>query len=47
MSIAVDLGMECFTTESHASQAYLEITNAIMFTDEDMDSIQTIANPFI
>ena len=37
MSIAADLGMECFTTESHASQAFLETTNAITFTDEDME----------
>ena len=37
MSIAIDLGMECFTVESHASQAFLEITNAITFTDEDME----------
>jgi len=37
MSIAADLGMECFTVESHASQAYLETTNAITFTDEDME----------
>ena len=37
MSIAADSGMECFTTESHASQAFLETTNAITFTDEDME----------
>ena len=37
MGIAADSGMECFTTESHANQAYLEITNAITFTDEDME----------
>ena len=37
MSIAADSGMECFTVESHASQAYLETTNAITFTDEDME----------
>ena len=37
MSIAVDLGMECFTAESHASRAYLETTNAITFTNEDME----------
>ena len=36
MSIAVDLRMECFTTESHASRAYLETTNAITFTNDDM-----------
>ena len=37
MSIAANLGMKCFTAESHASQAYLETTNAITFTDEDME----------
>ena len=37
MSISVDSGMECFTAESHASRAYLETTNTITFTDEDME----------
>ena len=37
MSIATDSGMECFTTESHASRAFLETTNAITFTDEDIE----------
>ena len=37
MSIAADSGMECFTTESHASRAFLETTNAITFIDEDME----------
>ena len=37
MSIAADSGMECFIAESHASQAYLETTKAITFTDEDME----------
>ena len=37
MSIVVDLGVECFTTESHASWASLETTNSITFTDEDME----------
>ena len=37
MSILVDSGMECFTAESHASRAFLETTNAITFTDEDME----------
>ena len=45
MNIAADSGMECFTAESHISQAYLETTNAITFTDEDKWNIQTIANP--
>ena len=37
MSIAADSRMECFTVESHASRAFLETTNAITFTDEDME----------
>ena len=37
MGIAADSGMECFTAESHASQVYLETTNAITFTDEDKE----------
>lgn len=37
MSTVADSGMECFTAESHASQAFLEITNAITFTDEIME----------
>ena len=37
MSIAADLGMECFTAKSHTSRAYLETTNAITFTDEDLE----------
>ena len=37
MSIAADSGVEYFTTESHVSRAYLETTNAITFTDEDME----------
>ncbi|XP_065623457.1 uncharacterized protein LOC136064917 [Quercus suber] len=37
MTIAADSGMECFTAESHASRAFLETTNAITFTDEDME----------
>ena len=37
MSIARDSRMECFTAESHASRAFLETTNAITFTDEDME----------
>ena len=37
MSIAVDLRVECFTVESHASQAFLETTNATTFTDEDIE----------
>ena len=37
MIIAADSGMECFTAESHASRAYMETTNAITFTNEDME----------
>ena len=29
--------MECFTAESHANQAFLETTNTITFTNEDME----------
>ena len=37
VSIVSDSGMECFTVESHASRAYLETTNAITITNEDME----------
>ena len=37
INIATDSGMECFTAESHANKAYFETTNAITFTDEDME----------
>ena len=37
MSIAADSGIECFTAESHASRAFLKTTNAITFTNEDME----------
>ena len=37
MSIAMVAGVECFTTESHASRAFLETTNVITFKDEDME----------
>ena len=37
MSIAANSGVECFIAESHANRAYLETTNAITFTDEDME----------
>ena len=37
MAIAVDSGAHCFTAEIHASRAFLETTNAITFTDEDME----------
>ncbi len=37
MSIAAESGTHCFTAEAHASRAFLETTNAITFTNEDMD----------
>ena len=38
MRIAADSAvLECFTTESYANRAYLETTNVITFTDEDME----------
>ena len=37
MSIVAEWGLECFTIESHANRAYLETTNAVTFTDEDME----------
>ena len=37
MAIAADSGAHCFTTETHASRVFLETTNAITFTDEDME----------
>ena len=35
--IAAKSGATCFTAEAHASRAFLETTNAITFTDEDME----------
>ena len=37
VSIASDSGIHCLTTEAHANRAFLEPTNAITFTDEDME----------
>ena len=37
VSIKVEYGAQCFTPEAHASRAYLEATNAISFTNEDME----------
>ncbi len=37
MLIATGSRIHCFTAEAHASRAYFETTNAITFTDEDMD----------
>ena len=37
MAIAADSRAHCFTAQTHASRAFLETTNAITFTDEDME----------
>uniref|UniRef100_A0A2N9G2A5 Integrase catalytic domain-containing protein n=1 Tax=Fagus sylvatica TaxID=28930 RepID=A0A2N9G2A5_FAGSY len=37
ITIAAESGATCFTAEAHASHAFLETTNAITFTDEDME----------
>ena len=37
VSIAFDSGTHCFTAKAHASRTFLETTNAITFTDEDME----------
>ena len=37
VSIASDSGTHCLIAEAHASRAFLETTNAITFTDEDME----------
>ena len=37
VSIASDSGTYCLTTEAHANRAFLETTNAITFTNEDME----------
>ena len=36
-NIVADARVECFATETHASKAFLETTNAITFTNEDME----------
>jgi hypothetical protein len=36
ITIAAESGATCFTAKAHASRAFLETTNAITFTDEDM-----------
>ena len=38
VSITAESDAQCFTAEAHASWAYLETTNAISFTDEDMEA---------
>uniref|UniRef100_A0A2N9IHQ7 Integrase catalytic domain-containing protein n=1 Tax=Fagus sylvatica TaxID=28930 RepID=A0A2N9IHQ7_FAGSY len=52
IAIAADSGATCFTAEAHASRAFLETTNAVTFTDEDISrpprsNIQTTVDPFI
>jgi hypothetical protein len=37
ITIAAESEATCFTAEVHASHAFLETTNAIIFTDEDME----------
>ena len=37
MSIASDFGTHYLTAKAHASRVFLETTNAITFTDEDME----------
>ena len=37
VSIAFDFGTHCLIVEAHASRAFLETTNAITFTEEDME----------
>ena len=37
MAIAADSRAHYFTAETHASRAFLETTNAITYTDEDME----------
>ena len=37
VSIAANSGTHCLTAEAHANSAFLETTNVITFTDEDME----------
>ena len=37
ITIVADSAVECFMTESHVIRAFLEITNVITFTNEDME----------
>ena len=37
VSIAANSGTHCLTAEAHASRAFLETTNVITFTDEDIE----------
>uniref|UniRef100_A0A2N9G206 Integrase catalytic domain-containing protein n=1 Tax=Fagus sylvatica TaxID=28930 RepID=A0A2N9G206_FAGSY len=36
VNIVAGSGSQCYTAEAHASRAFLETTNAVTFTDEDM-----------
>uniref|UniRef100_A0A2N9F895 Retrotransposon gag domain-containing protein n=1 Tax=Fagus sylvatica TaxID=28930 RepID=A0A2N9F895_FAGSY len=37
VNIAAGSGSQCYTAEAHASRAFLETTNAVTFTDENME----------
>ena len=37
MAITTESGAHFFTVETHANRAFLETTNAITFTNEDME----------
>ena len=37
VNIAAGSGSQCYTTEAHASRAFLETTDAVTFIDEDME----------
>uniref|UniRef100_A0A2N9HWS0 Integrase catalytic domain-containing protein n=1 Tax=Fagus sylvatica TaxID=28930 RepID=A0A2N9HWS0_FAGSY len=37
ITIAAESGATCFTAKAHANRVFLETTNAITFTDEDME----------
>jgi hypothetical protein len=37
VNVAAGLGSQYYTAEAHASQAFLETTNTVTFTDEDME----------
>jgi hypothetical protein len=37
VNIAAGSGSQCYIAEAHASRAFLETTNAVIFTDEDME----------
>ena len=37
ITIVAESGATCFTAEAHASRTFLEVTNAITFTNEDIE----------